>query len=60
MEGESYSKDQLRQIGEELVGRVTQQFVYHRVVTELKQRGMAIVQETVGADRTVKLRVRNT
>src|SRR3954462_5862181 len=59
MEGESYTKQQLRQIGEELVGRVTQQFVYHRVVTELKQRGMSIVQETVGADRTVKLRVRN-
>jgi hypothetical protein len=59
MEGESVSKSQLRQIGEELVNRVTQQFVYHRVVTELKQRGMTIVDEQVSADRTVKIRVRN-
>src|SRR3954454_14433805 len=36
MEGEAVSKDELRRLGEELVNRVTQQFVYHRVVTELK------------------------
>jgi hypothetical protein len=59
IEGESYSKEQLREIGQQLVDRVTQQFVYHRVVTELKQRNMSIVEETVGADRTVKIRVRN-
>src|SRR5437660_1096616 len=28
MEGEGYSKSELRQIGEELIGRVTQQYVY--------------------------------
>lgn len=59
MEGESVSKSELKRIGEELVNRVTQQFVYHRVVTELKQRGMTIVDEQVSADRTVKIRVRN-
>ena len=59
MEGESHSKADLKRMGEELINRVTQQFVYHRVVTELKQRGMSIVDEQVTADRTVKLRVRN-
>jgi hypothetical protein len=59
IEGHGHSKSELRRIGEELVGRVTQQYVYHRVVTELKQRNMAIVDEQVEDDRTVKIRVRN-
>jgi hypothetical protein len=59
MEGEGFSKAQLRQIGEELIGRVTQQFVYNRLVTELKERHMNIVDEEVTEDRTIKIRVRN-
>lgn len=59
VEGHGHSKAELKRIGEELIGRVTQQYVYHRVVTELKQRNMAIVDEQVEADRTVKIRVRN-
>ena len=59
MEGEHRSKAELRRIGEELVGRVTQQYVYHRVVSELKERKMTIVDEEVTEDRSVKIRVRN-
>jgi len=59
MEGEGVSKSELKRVGEELINRVTQQFVYNRVVTELKQRNMTIVDEQVSADRTVKIRVRN-
>jgi hypothetical protein len=59
MEGHGYSKAQLKGIGEELLGRVTQQFVYHRIVNELKDRHMAIVGEEVSEDRTVKIRVRS-
>lgn len=59
MEGEHVSKAELKRIGEELIGRVTQQYVYHRIVTELQQRNMTIVDEEVAADRTVKIRVRN-
>jgi hypothetical protein len=59
MEGKRLSKSQLRKLGEELIGRVTQQFVYHRIVTELKDKKMAIVGEEVTVDRVVRLRVRN-
>jgi hypothetical protein len=59
MEGTGVSKSALRRIGQELVDRVTQQYVYHRVVTELKERKMAIVDEEMTEDRTVKIRVRN-
>jgi hypothetical protein len=59
MEGGGLSKTQLRKLGEELIGRVTQQYAYHRIVTELKQRNMTIVDEQVTTDQTVKIRVRN-
>jgi hypothetical protein len=59
LEGSGVSKAELKRIGEELIGRVTQQYVYHRVVTELKGTRMSIVDEEVAADRTVRIRVRN-
>lgn len=58
MEGKGHSKRELRRIGQELIDRVTQQYVYHRVVSELKGQHMNIVDEEVTADRTVKIRVR--
>lgn len=59
VEGEGYSKSQLKQIGEELIGSVTQQYVYHRVMTEMEDRNMTVVNEEVDADRTVRIRVKN-
>jgi hypothetical protein len=59
VEGEGHSKSELKKIGEDLIGRVTQQYAYHKIVTELQQRNMTIVDEEVAADRTVKIRVRN-
>ena len=59
MEGTGYSRPELRRIGQELIDRVTQQYVYHRVVTELKAKNMSIVDEEVSEDRTVKIRVRS-
>ena len=59
VEGEGHSRAELKRIGEELLGRVTQQYVYHRVISELQERNMTIVDEQVAADRTVKIRVRN-
>lgn len=59
MEGTGQSKTELRRLGQELIDRVTQQYVYHRVVTELKARNMTIVDEELSEDRTVKIRVRS-
>jgi hypothetical protein len=59
MEGTTQSRSELRRLGQELIDRVTQQYVYHRVVTELKARNMTIVDEEVAEDRTVKIRVRS-
>jgi hypothetical protein len=59
MEGEGVSKSELKKIGEELIGRVTQQYVYHRLMTEMKNRNMIVVDEEVSADNAVRIRVRN-
>jgi len=59
MEGTGLSKADLRRLGQDLIDRVTQQYVYNRVVTELKAQKMTIVSEEVAEDRTVKVRVRS-
>jgi hypothetical protein len=59
LEGGGLTKHQLRELGEELIGRVTQQYAYHRIVTELKHKNMTIVDEQLTSDQTVKIRVRN-
>jgi hypothetical protein len=59
MEGHGVSRTELRRIGEELVGRVTQQYVYNRLITELKERNMMVVDEEVTEDQAVRIRLRN-
>lgn len=59
MEGRGLSKSQLKQLGEDLIGRVTQQYVYHRLVSELKERDMIITEEHLTEDQTIKIRVRH-
>ena len=59
LEGRDLSKSELKQLGEDLIGRVTQQYVYHRLVSELKERDMNIVEEQVTDDQTIKIRVRH-
>jgi hypothetical protein len=58
IEGTGQSKAELKRIGEALVGRVTQQYAYHRLMSELKDRRMMIVEERVGDDQAIHIRVR--
>lgn len=56
--GEGHSERELRQIGEEVAGRVVQQFAYHKLLSELKQRNFSLVGEEMLADQSVRLRIR--
>jgi hypothetical protein len=58
LEGEHLSKTELREIGEELIGAVTQQFVYHKLMTEMRNRHMNVIEEEVTEDRTIRIRLR--
>ena len=59
VEGKGRSKGQLKQIGEDLIGRVTQQYAYHRIMTEMQERNMTVVHEEIDEDQTVRIRVKN-
>ncbi len=56
--GHGHSKAELKRIGEALVGRVTQQYAYHRSMSELKERRMTIIEERVDEDQAIHIRVR--
>lgn len=51
-------KDELRAIGEELSGKVIQQYVYRRLVAELGQSGFSTVNEELAQDEAIHLHVR--
>jgi hypothetical protein len=51
-------KDHLCQIGEDLSGRVIQQYVYRRLSLELGESGFSTLLEEKGPDGSIRLRVR--
>lgn len=60
VEGHGHTKAQLKAIGESLIGRVTQQYAYHRLMSELKERNLMVVEERVGQDQAIHIRVRSS
>ncbi|MHC4415673.1 MAG: hypothetical protein ACYS0G_10345 [Planctomycetota bacterium] len=56
--GEGRREAELKRIGEEVAGRVVQQFAYHKLMTELKERNYSIVEESVEEDDSIQVRVR--
>lgn len=56
--GDSLSKQQLRELGEELANKVIQQYVYNRVISELENTDMSIIDQEVDEDETIKIKLR--
>jgi hypothetical protein len=54
----SCSERELHKIGEEVAGRIVQQFAYHKLLSELKERDATVLSEEVLADESVRVRVR--
>jgi len=52
------SDEELRRIGEDLSGRVIQQYVYRKLAQELGQSGFSTVSEEKAPDGAIKLHVR--
>lgn len=55
---EGRDERELRKIGEEVAGRVVQQFAYHKLMSELKARKFTIVGEQMLTDDSVHVRIR--
>jgi hypothetical protein len=56
--GAGRTEAELQVAGRELVDRVRQQFAYARLMEELESRGFEMVEQEVGADQSIRLRVR--
>ncbi len=56
--GKGRSKAELKQIAEDFAQKMTQCFVYNRVMSELKSRDFQVINEEVMEDESVRIHVR--
>lgn len=56
--GTGKTKAELLNIGQDMKERITQQYIYHKVMTGLKEKGYVMVGEELEADRAVHVVVR--
>ena len=56
--GPAHSEAELRQMAEEFIQKVTQMYVYNKVMTGLKSKGFTVISEKVAEDDSVHLHVR--
>jgi hypothetical protein len=57
--GNGQSDEMLRAMGEELSQAVVQQYVYQKLMGEMRSRGFNVVEEEVNEDRSIRLKVRH-
>lgn len=56
--GEGLDETTLRAMGEEMSQAVVQQYVYQRLMDEMRAKGFVVVEEQSEVDRTIRLKVR--
>src|SRR5436190_59188 len=57
--GTGHNETVLRALGEELSQAVVQQYVYQKLMDEVRSRGYVVVQEETSQDRAIHLKVRH-
>lgn len=57
--GTGQSREILQALGEELSQAVVQQYVYQKLMDEMRARGFNVVEEQVNEDRSIRLKVRH-
>ena len=56
--GSGKTIDELKTIGTDMKDRITQQYVYHKVVSGLKSKRYVVVNEAMNVERTVRVVLR--
>ena len=57
--GTGQEEEELRALGEELSQTVVQQYVYRKLMDEMRARGFNVVEEEVNEDHSIRLKVRH-
>lgn len=52
------TREELKALGQEVMGNILQKYAYDRLMSELKKEGFSMVAEQVEEDRTIRLKVR--
>ena len=56
--GKGHANDELKALGEEVVQKVTQMFVYNRLMIGMRAKGFTVIQEAIDEDDSVRIHVR--
>jgi hypothetical protein len=59
VKGEGKTKAELQALGEELSQGVVQQYVYQKLMDEMRGRGYVVIEEEAREDRSIRLKVRH-
>ena len=57
--GKGHTDADLKLLGQELSQRVVQKYVHQRLLDEIKARQFNVVEEEIGADQSIRLKVRH-
>jgi hypothetical protein len=57
--GSAHDDETLRALGEELSQAVVQQYVYQKLLDEMRTRGFVVVEQETNQDRSIRLKVRH-
>ena len=57
--GSGEEDETLRALGEELSQAVVQQYVYQKLLDEMRSRGFVVVEQETNEDRSIRLKVRH-
>jgi hypothetical protein len=57
--GAGRTEEELKAAGDEIASEVTRQFIYNKVVSELKNADFTILDQEIGDDDTIRIHVRN-
>lgn len=57
--GQGHSEEALRALGEELSKAVVQQYVYQKLLDEMRSRGFIVTEQETTEDRTIHMKVRH-
>lgn len=59
VQGANKSKAELEQFGQAIVDKMSQVFIYNKVVTELKARNLEVVRQEVAEDNSVRIHLKH-
>ncbi len=59
VEGHGYAKADLERFGQEIAGRVVQQYAYQRIMQEMQNQHLAVIDQEVDDEDNIRIKLRS-